>query len=127
MTKVYITGDRSMNPLLAVQVVHMTLVQVVADHGPDVELVTGASEGGIDRAVRYLVPNIMVAVPPLTDEGKPNFDELHKHLNETVDKVFVLHTDPMSSKIAASVLQNFAPDKVELPIQTALVGLNLGE
>lgn len=123
MSKIFITGDRSMNPLLAVNLV-MALLNDCAKNGTiDVSnliVCTGDAAFGVDRAVRYLVPNSLVAVTPLDNEGKPNYPELHKHLNESVDKVFVLHSDPLVSRIAASVMQNFNPDKVVLPIQDAL-------
>lgn len=122
-TTVYLTGDRSMMPLPAANLTAIILNKLLVDHPEGIMLITGDSNTGIERAVRYLVPEQAVQVFQRTtdDEGRVDFDTTHKQLVSQVDKVLVLHTDPLNSRLTKSVAQLFPDEKVEYPLGTVVV------
>jgi hypothetical protein len=121
-TTVYLTGDRSMMPLPAANLTAIILNKLLVDHPEGIMLLTGDSNTGIERAVRYLVPEQAVQVFQRTtdDEGRVDFDTTHKQLVSQVDKVIVLHTDPLNSRLTKSVAQLFPDEKVEYPLDTVM-------
>lgn len=126
MTKrIYITGDRSIDPLAAVQIVAATIANVAVEAKKTNEpfsLVTGNAPQGIESAVRYLVPKQAVKVfeREKTVEGKVDFDTQHILIKDDVDEVIFLHTDPLSSTVGKSVAKIFDADKVRYPFQEAV-------
>lgn len=123
MTKrIYITGDRSINPLAAVQVVGATIANIAMKAKATNEpfaLITGNAPQGIEAAVRYLVPKQAVKVfeREMTAEGKVDFDTQHYLIKDDVEEVIFLHTDPLSSTVGKSVAKIFDADKVRYPFQ----------
>lgn len=126
MTKrIYITGDRSVDPLAAVQIVGATIANIAMQAKAKNEpfaLITGDAPQGIESAVRYLVPKQAVKVferERLVD-GKVDFDTQHALIKDDVDEVIFLHTDPLSSTVGKSVAKIFDADKVRYPFQEAI-------
>lgn len=123
MTKrIYITGDRSVNPLVAVQVVAATISNIAMEAKAKDEpfaLITGNAPQGIEAAVRYLVPKQAVKVfeREKDAEGKVDFDTQHYLIKDDVEEVIFLHTDPLSSTVGKSVAKIFDADKVRYPFQ----------
>lgn len=119
---IYLTGDRSMPPVPAVGLVNLVLQKVLQDNPEGVLLVTGDAPSGIERAVRYLVPEmaLQVAKRTLNEHGAPDFDASHQELTAEVDKVIVLHADPLNSRLTKSIAKIFAPEKVEYPLDAAI-------
>lgn len=125
MTTIYVTGDRALSPWisvnLAAQVVQMALIAARKEN-PDeeVSLVTGDSPTGIEGALKFLFghdPNFTVYPRSQNAEGKWDFDSHNKSLVASVDKVYLLHADPLNSTVAKSVIQIFPEDKVVMPLQ----------
>lgn len=122
MATVYITGDRSLHPVVSVNVVAAVLKHAVATvpDGETLSVVTGDSPTGIESALGYLLkgdPNFTVYPRTQNAEGQWDFDAHNKSLASSVDKVYLLHSDPFNSKVAKSVLQNFPQEKVLMPFQ----------
>lgn len=122
MTTVYLTGDRSMSPMAAVGVTNLIIMKLLNDHPEGIVIVTGDSPSGIEKAVRYLIPQaaLKVFARELDEEGRPDFDGAHKALLSEVDEVVVIHTDPLNSRLTKSVAQTFPAEKVHYPIDEAL-------
>ncbi len=118
MTTVYITGDRSMSPMPAASVVSLVINTILTKHPEGIALITGDSPSGIEKAVRYLVPGeaLTVVQRTLDDNNRPDFDAAHKLMIDAVDEVFVIHTDPLNSRLTKSVAQIFPEDKVFYPL-----------
>lgn len=115
--RILITGDRSMNPVLAVNVVAKVL-QVLVENNPELyghDFCAGDLTG-VERAVHYLLPTARLFRYGETDEGKPDFDGTYSILAGDVDRVVVLHSDPLVSSVAKAVMRNFPEDKVWLPV-----------
>lgn len=121
MTKtLYITGDRSVDPLTAVQIVAGSLsILALENKGQPFAIVTGNAPTGIERAVRYLIPAQAVKVfeREKTAEGKIDFDTQHTLIRDDVDEAIVLHPQPLDSTIGKSVAKIFAPEKVRYLMQ----------
>lgn len=115
-TRVFLTGDRSQGPLPAAQIVAIVMQKVLADNPDGVHFLTGDSPSGIERAVRYVVPEGYVTVVkyPLDAEGHQDFDAALSVLKDVVDKAVVIHVDPLNSRLAKSVVANFKD--VEFPL-----------
>lgn len=116
MTKVFVTGDRSMDPLTAVAV---TIAQLnkfakVKGNGEKIEVYTGDFETGVERAVRYLIGDANVLFHDNDAEGHPDLDKLHKTAAETVDYALMIHGDPLKSRIGKSLAGHFPGDKLIL-------------
>lgn len=112
--KIFITGDRSMDPLSSVSAVMVSLAKadedgVVLD---DADVFTDSYETGVSRAVRYLLVQAQTVDPNLTDEGYVDMDELYTRVSEDVDKVYFVHSDPLGSRIGAALVKNVSPDKL---------------
>lgn len=115
--RVFITGDRSVNPVIAPMLLNMALQRAVATWGPtygDLEFSTG-DQAGVEAAVRYLLPASKVEfaevpTPTTADGDHPDFDARHALARHTCDAVLVVHGDPMSSRIAKSALAAWGDD-----------------
>ena len=126
MYKVLITGDRSLDPIssfdlvmkLGSKILEKCVARGIDIH--DVQLVTGDSATGIERAVRYLyadfTPLIVIQYPKDAD-GHTDFASGFRAVD--VDAVVVLHSDPLTSRIAPAAIQVFG-DKVHMPTPEAL-------
>lgn len=119
MKTVYITGDRSIDPINAVAIAGKAVAQVYAENdGEQVRFVTG-TEGGVEEALRFVLADgsVTIVERPKTDEGYTDWDGFHKKLSLTVDSAVVLHGDPLGSRIGKSVTANFPDDKVRFLLQ----------
>lgn len=118
MTTIYVTGDRSFEPLMAVQVVAAVLNTVIQKTGGQLKIVTGNSPTGIERAVRYLVPDPLVTVVDYSmNEGKPDFLASMPTIKAEADGgAYVIHLDPLNSRLAQAVSMSFAPELVNFPL-----------
>lgn len=124
MTKViYITGDRSIDPLTSVSLVNIVLSKIhhaeMVEKGDGVRFMTGNSKTGIERAVRYLLPEPVVDVIhyDLNADGKPEFDESFKVVAPMVTEVFFVHPDPLASRIGKALHQHVDSAKIHMPLQ----------
>lgn len=123
MKTIYVTGDRSVDPMSAVagtaNLLNYILYKEESD-GSDITFVTGDAPRGIEKAMRYLAeaPGVLTVYDrKMTDEGRPDFDEFHNRLASSVDAVYILHTAPLESSITKSIMRVFPEDKVHLPLQ----------
>lgn len=108
MTGILITGDRSMHPVLAVNLV----AQALAVLPEGTEIATGTL-GGVEAAVRYLLPGVaahwQVVGGEVTDE---TLDHRHQAMRaDGVERVIFLHADPFESRIFKSVLRVWPEDE----------------
>lgn len=93
---VFITGDRSVDPINAVIVAGIALAALP----PDAPVSTG-SLGGLEAAVRYLRPD--ATVYPLNGDVSPQtLDERHERALLDEPQALLIHGDPLGSKIGAS-------------------------
>lgn len=114
MTTIFITGDRSVDPLSAVGATVQVVSQLVSEAneaGTELKFLTGSIPTGIERAVRYLldadeVPHVNTA------EGYIDFDERHDRVAQVADKVVFLHGDPLNSRIGASLVGHIPANKL---------------
>lgn len=125
MATIYITGDRAINPWisvnLAAQVVQLAIMEVRKENPEEVvSLVTGDSPTGIEGALKFLFENdsnFTIYPRSQNTEGKWDLDAHNQSLVSSVDKVYLLHSDPLNSSIAKSVMQTFPQEKVVMPLQ----------
>lgn len=112
--KIFITGDRSLHPLVAVAAVAQTVSDLVEKYsdGEHIQFYTGSVETGVERAVRYLVPDVQVIVHSLTDEGYIDFDGRHEIMKAEADIAVLIHPSPLESRIGASLAKSFADEKL---------------
>jgi hypothetical protein len=104
MSTVFITGDRSLNPVIAANAV-LSVISQLLDQEPEIEIGTGDLEGGVERAVRYFLPNAIEVKHNITDAGYVDFDERHKRVAGTFDRVVFIHPDPLGSRIGKSLVE----------------------
>lgn len=121
MTKtIYLTGDRALDPLTAVQVVAGALsILTLENKAQPFRVITGDAPTGIERAVRYLIPAQACKVferEKLAD-GKVDFDTQHILIKDDVDTVVFLHSDPLGSTVGKSVAKVFDFDKIRYLMQ----------
>ena len=121
MTTIYLTGDRSVEPLSAVNVTAAVLQLIVEREGPNVKIITGDAITGIERAVRYLLPlgavlTVAERKPKSATNEKPDFDEFHTRIKPLVDAVYIVHGDPLVSSIAKSAMRVFPGDIIRFPL-----------
>ena len=116
--KFLITGDRSMPALAAIAAVSGTLSLLTAKFPglTEHDIITGDLEGGVERAVRYLVPQAQTFKYSHDAEGHVLFDDAYDLLSEDTEYAVVLHTEPLDSRIAKSVMKNFPASAVLLPL-----------
>jgi len=127
MTTVYLTGDRSIDPLTAANLAAAAIQDLVHEAHGDIEFVTGDAPSGIEKAVRYLVPEarLSVVTRQLDEDGRPNLDLAHEAIKAEHPGVVpvLLHSAPLDSKIGASAVKVFGEEAVKLPMQDAVLGL----
>lgn len=116
MTTFFITGDRSMDPVTAIEFLLVALHSLPEDARPATgdTVYTGNLATGVERAVRYLYYGVGVVNYSQTDDGKPDFAGLFALNAKDFDRVLFIHSDPLGSHIGAAVMQNFDPAKVTI-------------
>lgn len=116
MTTVFITGDRSMSPAMAFGIVVPVITKIAHDNPEGIRFVTGDAVNGVERAVRYFLPEQFVTVVSREQnaEGHVDFDKSSAEAAGIADYAVVIHTDPLNSRLAKSVAQAFT--KVEFPL-----------
>lgn len=119
MKNFFITGDRSMDPLAAAKVVSVIIQKLVEETKGDLAIGTGNLLAGVERAVRFLIPEevINVAEYSHTEDGELSFDEAFSLLEPSTDEVIFLHMDPLSSHIGKALSRTFPPEKIRMPLQ----------
>lgn len=125
MKKIFITGDRSMDPVIAAGAVEAILKDLVVQNDGDLAVATGTLAGGVERAVRYLMPDESVNVfnYELTEDGHVDFAEMYTELADDVDEVVFVHGSPQSSRIGKALFAAIPSEKISMPFQEALVDL----
>lgn len=120
MTKVFLTGDRSLPEPLALLAAASAVAQLnlkAITEGDELEIGTGDNVGfeqGVREFLEHLhVPFTTVPTGVDPDTEKPAWDTRHEVVNAGFDKVYLLHGDPLSSSIGASAMKVLG-DKVEL-------------
>jgi len=122
MKTFYITGDRSMDPLAAAKIVSVLIQQLAEETKGDLAIGTGNLLAGVERAVRFLVPEdvINVAEYSQTEDGNISFDEAFSLLEPSTDQVIFIHMDPLSSHIGKALARTFPPEKIRMPLQEVI-------
>jgi hypothetical protein len=125
MKRIFITGDRSMDPMTAVNLVDLILQKIILETQGDFAVGTGNLNHGVERAVRYLVPEeaMNLATYELGDEGSILFEHVFKDLEPVTDEVIFIHTDPLASTIGKALAFTFPPEKIRMPLQEVATGL----
>lgn len=113
-TKVFITGDRSVDPVTAFGVTLPVLAGLVNSFGADVGFATGSMNSGVERAVRYILPGVTEFPHVNTDEGYIDFDARHKQVIEDADYVVFIHSDPLASRIGKSLVDIVPEDRLQM-------------
>lgn len=116
MTTVFVTGDRSMSPTMAFGIVVPVITKIAQDNPEGVRFVTGDAVTGIERAVRYFLPEqfVTVVAREADAEGHVDFDKSSAEAAGVADYAVVIHADPLNSRLAKSVAKAFT--KVEFPL-----------
>lgn len=122
MKKIFITGDRSMDPVKAAGAVEAILKDLIVQNDGDLAVATGNLAGGVERAVRYLLPEADVNVFPYeqTADGLINFDEMFAALADESDEIVFVHMDPQSSRIGKAIFAHVPSEKIRMPFQEAM-------
>jgi hypothetical protein len=107
MTKFFVTGDRSVDPMTSLLMLTSGLEQAGFVSGQD-SVATGTVEHGIERAARYLGADTYTA--GTESDGRTNWDVRHVQVVSDFDKVLFVHLDPTSSTIGKS-LAALVPDE----------------
>jgi hypothetical protein len=110
MTSYFVTGDRGLDPLTAINETIRGLTQ--AGLTPEDTLYTGSFKTGIERAVRYLFPSVTEIVHSDTDEGYADLAGRDEIVTQTVDRVVFIHSDPLASRIGRSLVDHITADKL---------------
>ena len=127
MTNVFLTGDRQMHPqaalVCAASAVNQLALETVTS-GDELTISTGDNKGfeaGVRQVLEKLkVPFELVATNQSDETGKPDWDERHTRLEQLgVDKVVLVHPEPLASSIGASAMKVLA-DKVVIAQPVAL-------
>jgi hypothetical protein len=110
--RLFLTGDRSMPTELALGPVLLELARAFAAADGEQVLVLTGDQDGVERAVRLVCKEIGVepqVIPTGVDvtTGVKDFVERARQTALVgVDKVLVLHTDAMASRITRALLDN---------------------
>lgn len=120
MTKIFLTGDRSINPLLGVAYTASVVAQLATEatlNGEELEFSTGDNDG-FEACARAFFQTFNVNVQVVAtgvdpDTEKPAWDTRHEVVDSFADKVVVVHSSPLESSIAKSALKVLG-DKVVL-------------
>jgi len=116
-TVVYITGDRSLPTHAAYEIVRMIIPKILIQHPEGVRFVTGNEFSGIERAVRFIIPEPFITVlnREKTAEGHIDWDKTSEEASKLAEVAVVVHIDPLNSRVAKSAMKYF--EKVELPLE----------
>lgn len=127
MKKIFITGDRAMDPVMAVGAVDAIIKDLVVQNDGKLAVATGNLAMGVERAVRYLIPEHAVNVFEYEEnsDGSVNFGELFTALAEDSDEIVFIHSDPSSSRIGKALFATVPSEKISLPFQEAMIELAL--
>jgi hypothetical protein len=119
MKKYFITGDRSMHPLAAAQIVDAVIKRLVLESNGDLAVGTGNLSQGVERAVRYIVPEQLINLVSYDhdDEGNVIWTPAFEAIAPTTDEVIFIHQDPLSSHIGRALSAVFPPEKIRMPLQ----------
>jgi hypothetical protein len=115
--KILITGDRSINPVAAVNVLAQVL-QALTERFDGLHgrfIITGDLPG-VERAVQYLLPNVQTFAYPRSEDGRPNFDAAYEDLEDDTVLAVVIHPEPLTSNVAKAVFRHFPESRVWLPM-----------
>lgn len=123
MTTVFITGDRSLPVRLAYPLTQMILAKIFAEEAEAIEadtfkLATGDAPTGIERAIRYIVPEHLLTVVPRgkTPEGYIDWDKGAADACKIADKAVIVHMQPLESRVTQAILAHFDPENVDMPL-----------
>lgn len=113
MTSYFITGDRSLDPITALNVLGVALRDRLQDGDT---VYTGNLSTGIERAVRYAFLDATTMYYSQTDDDRPDFAGLFEIVNGTpkIDRVLFIHPDPLASRIGSALVATVDPDKLEM-------------
>lgn len=122
MTTVFITGDRSLPTSIAYKLAQAAIVKCMLDEQTDLKslrFATGDAQNGIERAVRFIIPEQFLTVVKrgTTPEGHIDWDQSALEASKVADRAVVLHMDPLNSRVTKPVLTYF--ETVDMPL-TAL-------
>lgn len=122
---IFITGDRSLHPVGAVMLAADVITAVQREYpGITLEDIATGDLGGVEAAVRYLLPQVtVVASKERTDgSGKTDLDERHKRVKflskmgseASGVSVWFVHPDPLDSRVFKSLCNIFEDDEVRV-------------
>lgn len=125
MKNVYITGDRQMDSFAAAKIVNTVLKQVITETNGDLAVGTGTCAYGVERAVRFLVPDEACNIAPYSQDGDGtiDFEQAFALLEPSTDLVVFIHMDPLSSHIGKALAATFPPEKIRMLLQEAELAL----
>jgi hypothetical protein len=125
MKRIFITGDRSMPAFHAAGLVNAVIEDLVRQTGGDLAIGTGSCANGIERAVRFLVPDhaMNLAHYEMSEEGEINFESVFRELRDITDQVVFIHMDPLASHIGQALAKVFPEDMITMPLQEVMAGL----
>ncbi len=116
MTRIFLTGDRSMNRFSAVMVAAQ-LYPDLEEYFSDVNLgsiVTG-DLSGFEAGVRYLYPDMEVLPSVRSTDGTVDLDERHARAKDRgLDYVIFVHPDPLDSKIYKSLVKYWGDNELKV-------------
>lgn len=107
MTKIFLTGDRSMDQMTSLVATMAALNGLVEEFGLLPEIATGDSLTGIESAVRFVLPGVRVFKSDMGSDGKPDLDARHAEAAVLFDRVLVVHTEPFESSIYRSAIKSW--------------------
>lgn len=109
--KIFITGDRSLNPVISVAALAKVAPMLPVESEAD--LYTG-DLGGFEAAVRFLFPGVNIVESSPLENGKPDLDKRHEHVRGLVDAAVLVHPDPLDSRVYASLVSHFEDDALQV-------------
>lgn len=115
-----------MSPMVAAFTVDNIIKSLLASASEkgveDVHFITSNAPGGVEAAVRYLVPKdyLTVVKRNIGTDGHLDFDATNELIQMSAQQVIVLHPDPMASRVTQSVARIFDPSIVMYPITSAM-------
>jgi hypothetical protein len=125
MKKIFITGDRSMDLVIAVGAVDAVIKDLIVQNNGDLSVATGNLAMGVERAVRYIVPDHAMNVFEYeqTAEGHVDFAEMFAALANDSDEIVFIHGDPSSSRIGKALFAAVPSEKITMPLQEVMISL----
>lgn len=104
--KVFITGDRALDPLSSIIAADALMTAIAHEHPTlrGLDILTG-DQSGVEAAVRYLLPGVRTVASERLPDGKIDFDARHGEAIKDADQCWVFHTDPLASNIYRSAVK----------------------